>query len=337
MKTIYICCPAASYTGGPTLAHQLCYVLNENGFDAKMWYFCSKHKRNRIDPVHSGYKHFNNPYTFDNPEDSENVIIVAIESRTHILREYKKAKRIIWWMSVDNYFLNMGNIFEVIKRRFFKFQPTLEYSKRFKDKPKYQVFKELDVLHFVQSEYARLFLLGEGISSNRIFDLGDYIEEEVIKAHQLVDKNNKEDIILYNPKKGFEFTKKIIELKPQYEWIPLIGMNKSEIIEYCLKAKLYIDFGNHPGKDRFPREAVLCGCCVITGLRGAANNDIDIPISNEYKFADQDENLLAISQKIEEVVQNYEMHWGCYDEYCIRTLGEKEKFINDAINLFKNI
>lgn len=27
------------------------------------------------------------------------------------------------------------------------------------------------------------------------------------------------------------------------------------------KAKVYIDFGFHPGKDRIPREAVMCGAC----------------------------------------------------------------------------
>ena len=35
--------------------------------------------------------------------------------------------------------------------------------------------------------------------------------------------------------------------------------------------QVYIDFGHHPGQDRLPREAVQCGCVVITGTRGSGN------------------------------------------------------------------
>ncbi len=36
------------------------------------------------------------------------------------------------------------------------------------------------------------------------------------------------------------------------------------------KAKLYIDFGYHPGKERMPREACLLDCCLIIGKDGSA-------------------------------------------------------------------
>ena len=161
---IYIMCPANSYTGGPTLAHQLCSVLNKNGISATMWYYCNPWKKNRIDPVHDDYKNFKNPYIMDTPDDNETNTIVALESKTPILRRFRYSKRTIWWMSVDNFYLNMGNIVEVIKRKYFGFKPTLEYCMKFKNKAKYQVFKDEDIIHFVQSEYARLFLINEGVS-----------------------------------------------------------------------------------------------------------------------------------------------------------------------------
>ncbi len=44
----------------------------------------------------------------------------------------------------------------------------------------------------------------------------------------------------------------------------------------CIKKML--DFGNHPGKDRLPREAAIPGCCIITGKCGSSGNNIDIII-----------------------------------------------------------
>lgn len=330
---IYIMCPAGSYTGGPTLAHQLCFILNKNNIPAQMWYFCGIRRR-KNDPVHAGYKHFNNPYTMKTPEDNSDNIIVSLESRTPSLRSFKNAKRIIWWMSVDNFFLNMGNMVEVIKRQCFHFKPTIEYSKKFKDKKKYQVFKEKDILHYVQSEYARIFLINEGIDKERIFDLGDYIEDEVIEAHNEIDQKERKNAILYNPKKGFEFTQKIIAANPQYEWIPLINMSKTEVTDALLSSKLYIDFGNHPGKDRFPREAVLCGCCLITGRRGAAYNDVDIPIDSKYKFKDELDNIPTISEAIQDIMLNYNQRRNDFSAYCERTIKEKEVFQRQAVELF---
>lgn len=330
---IYILCPANSYTGGPTLAHQLCYVLNQNKIQAKMWYFCSFRKR-RVFPVHENYRHFNNPFIINRPRDLKENTIVALESVTPILQKFSNARRIIWWMSVDNFYLNMGTIFDVIRKKIFKFSPSIEYCKKYKDKKIYQEFKKSDIIHCVQSEYARLFLLGEGIKKTNIYNLGDYIEDEVVEAHALVDYGKKENNILYNPKKGFEFTQKIIVANPQYNWIPLINMSKDEIVSALLNSKLYIDFGNHPGKDRFPREAVLCGCCIVTGKRGAAANDVDIPISEKYKFVDSEDNISGISDTIRDIIEHFNDRIKDFNLYCNLILGEKEKFRTEALTIF---
>ena len=291
-------------------------------------------EKNRIDPVHDDYKNFKNPYIMDTPDDNETNTIVALESKTPILRRFRYSKRTIWWMSVDNFYLNMGNIVEVIKRKYFGFKPTLEYCMKFKNKAKYQVFKDEDIIHFVQSEYARLFLINEGVNKDRIFDLSDYIEDEVIEAHQLVNKYNRSNTILYNPKKGYAFTQEIMKANPQYNWTPLINMSKTVVIDTLLKSKLYIDFGTHPGKDRFPREAILCGCCLITGRRGAAANDVDIPIFSKYKIDDSLENIPRISEVIKDIMDNYESRVKDYEEYCLRTLDEKRHFEQEAILAF---
>ena len=39
MKSIYIASPAAVATGGPELLHQLCYKLNQFGYQAFLYYY----------------------------------------------------------------------------------------------------------------------------------------------------------------------------------------------------------------------------------------------------------------------------------------------------------
>ena len=136
------------------------------------------------------------------------------------------------------------------------------------------------------------------ISPNSIFRLSDFISStffDGIETETIIRKN----IVLYNPKKGVEFTQKIMDTCPEFEWIALQNMSHEEMKQTMLTSKVYIDFGNHPGKDRIPREAALCGCCVITGKRGSAKNDVDVKIPPSYKFDDNNENLFLIKRKIQ--------------------------------------
>lgn len=69
-------------------------------------------------------------------------------------------------------------------------------------------------------------------------------------------------------KKGIKFTKKLIDKSIGIKWIPIENMTTQQVKSLLGNSKVYVDFGNHPGKDRFPREAAIMGCCVITGKRG---------------------------------------------------------------------
>ena len=80
---------------------------------------------------------------------------------------------------------------------------------------------------------------------------------------------NKRNNILYNPAKGLSdlmlFKQKLQQITTDYTFIPIQNMSHTQIRNIMLQSKIYIDFGNHPGKDRIPREAAMCGCCIITG------------------------------------------------------------------------
>jgi hypothetical protein len=71
---------------------------------------------------------------------------------------------------------------------------------------------------------------------------------------------------------------------PEWEYRPLVGLDRGGLARAMLDAKLYIDFGHHPGKDRLPREAAIHGCCVIVARQGSAANDVDVPIPARFKL-----------------------------------------------------
>jgi hypothetical protein len=185
-------------------------------------------------------------------------------------------------------------------------------------------------MHFHQSEYARQFL--DLLSFENIFPLSDYISNAIFSS---IDQNfPREKFIAYNPKKGFEFTKKIIQTFPSIRFVPLINMTKDQVCQTLKQASLYIDFGDHPGKDRIPREAALLGCCVITSRNGSAGNEKDVGIPDEFKFVKSENNLQAIGEAMSTCLSNYTVQTVKFEDYRSRIFKEKDIFSEEIKSVF---
>lgn len=65
-------------------------------------------------------------------------------------------------------------------------------------------------------------------------------------------------------------------------------MNRLEVATLLCRAKLYSGFAHHPEGDRDPREAVMSGCFVVTGVRGSARFDEDVPLPAELTLDEAD-------------------------------------------------
>ncbi|HOV15574.1 MAG TPA: hypothetical protein PK771_14905, partial [Spirochaetota bacterium] len=286
-NTIYIACPANTATGGPELLHQLFSKLRELDFNVKIYYYnCSSQN-----PVHEQFIGYTPEYV-DKINDEKNNVLIVPEVATEILTGFRNISKVIWWLSVDNFFnsykikkIFYGILFNLNNKKNQK--KTLENSEKIKMRNKYNYYYKLNfkndnsIIHFVQSYYAYLFLKRENV--NNIYFLSDYINPEFINNQLNKSNLQKENIALYNPNKGYFFTKKLIKCYPDINWIPLINLKRNEMSNLLLKAKVYIDFGEHPGKDRIPRESAISGCCVITGLKGSAKYHNDVPIKLDYK------------------------------------------------------
>ncbi len=317
---VYIVAPANIATGGPELLHQFAKKLIDNGVNVKMYYL----PIGVDNPVHENYKEYDISYTHSITDIDKNIIIVP-EVYTEILTEFKYIRKFIWWLSIDNYFFTLSTLKAKINRRLLT---SLNSQKYLFFNPE---LKDDNIMHMYQSEYAKLFLLQHGITC--IFKLSDYIHQSFIeKANQLYD-TEKKNIVVYNPLKGTEFTKKLITISKDINFIPIQNMTRDEVIELLSSSKVYMDFGFHPGKDRIPREAVLLGNCIITNRKGSASNTIDVPIDNSFKFVDKNFQLNNIYQKIKDMLNNYGQYKVEFQAYRNEVLQQEEIFDRE-VNMF---
>lgn len=301
MMEILIVSPANYVTGGVELLHQLCFKLNKaDDVNAMMWYWDVENV-NYEQPVE--YAEYGCRWVKDMPEGYNGVIIFPeIWANCVVEKRFKHCRKVIFWESVDNYFRHCD------PKDYFKFAYAF-------------VNKKEEVIHLAQSWYAAKFL--DRICEKSIL-IGDYINDAFFKPYS---ETKRERIVLYNPKKGMEFTEKLMRyVGENIIFEPVAGMTREDVICLMRRSMLYIDFGDHPGRDRLPREAAMCGCCVITGRNGSADFYHDLPISDEYKFSRSEQFMPFINIRMREVLRNYDEHKKAFDYYRAVILSDKKVF-----------
>lgn len=308
INTIYLVTSNDVVTGGVEATYQLYYKLKQIGKNVKILLMHPsihpQHHPNWLQ-LHKQYYNQNYPDVYKKynielqdivceVKDSEDNFFLAPEIFPDMLSTFKYIQKGIWWLSVDN---GLGSD----QRNFLQERNTP------------------DIWHYHQSEYAHWFLINNGVS--RIAKLTDFISKEY--REQDIDLLKKQNIVLYNPKKGRDITQQLIESNPDITFIGIQNMMPDEIINLMLKSKLYIDFGNHPGKDRLPREAALCGCCVVTAFRGSAMFFEDVNIFEEYKF---EEDISQVGVLISDIFENFEHHYRNFEYYRNQIAQEEQQF-----------
>lgn len=338
IKNIYIVCPRISQ-GGVESLFQLCDKLIFWGYNAKL-YFVGKGEP----PLHlNQYK----VEVCDRIIDDENNLIIVPEILTSVLNKFSKIKKIIWWLSLDYYFMHKLN--KKIER-FVAKNKILDNS--ISKLSLYQVCKILNkkefdfsdkhIYHLYNCEYVKQFLLENKISQDKMHylcgPLNNVFIDNCVEYLSHNDFSNKKNIIVYNPAKGYEFTKEIISyinnVRKDLVFVPLFKMSPQQIMITMKNAKLYIDFGYFPGPERIPREAVVLGCNIITSTSGSANNDIDILIPKKYKFEKTENNIINICNMIFELIDNYSHHFDEFNLYREKVIMQKKVFSDSIRNLF---
>lgn len=306
---IYVLAPQNHKSGGAELSHQLCNAINRlTNVPAYMCYVdinAPFDKALGVDvPAPDAYEIYNTDHVIDAAElNSPDSIIVFPEGLTLSMPYYPEAKKVLWWMSVDNYVVS-----------------TKESNMSF--------IKDNVCLHLYQSYYAKDYVEKKIPGANGLY-LSDYINQEHGKF--IYPAQFRENIGLYNPAKGYGQIKPLIEKASWLKWVPLTGLDVPHMVLMMEAGKIYVDFGNHPGKDRIPREAAADGCCVITNKKGAAAFEGDVPIPEQYKFDNPADSLDEIDTLLHDICDNFAQHQARFESYRQMIAGEKAKFDEDTM------
>lgn len=312
---IYIACPASFASGGPELLHQLCYKLIQAHYDACICYYKDpQHDNGPL--VHKRYEKYNLPYTTQYIDAEDSVLIVP-EVILELLAGCHRGLPVVWWLSVDLFVHKYSE--EKINEIFDQFRSRKE-----------------PIFHLAQSCYAENFLLNLAqIPSQTVRRLSDYLRQDFLAESGTGRLTEKKNWVLYNPLKGIDFTRHLMAASgDDITYVPLSGYTPQEMADVLKTAKVYIDFGPHPGKDRIPREAAICGCCVITGRLGSAAYPGDVPIPERYKIDGTEENIPEVLECIQDIFDHYESLSNDFTNYRDIIRREEEMFDEDMKNIF---
>ena len=318
---IYVAAPAGVVTGGPEDLHQLAENLRTvYPVNKVLMYYLPARAEN---PVPDMYARFNIEFTREIEDVEENVLIIP-ELYTTKFDEFKNIQKVIWWLSVDNYYFSQalsnrkrrinGLLLRFGIGRYFFFNESVK-----------KIRWNLANSHYVFDHWKK-----KGIKN--IEYLIDYVNSDFLTY--TVDETLKKNIVAYNPKKGLSFTKRIITASPDIEFVPIVNMNHEQMVAILKKAKVYIDFGNHPGLDKMPREACVLGCCIITGKRGSAKFFDDIPIPPDFKFRANWFTIPLIRRKIRECFDDYHNQARRQIAYRERVKKDENTHLSDIQNAF---
>lgn len=310
--TIFVLCPAGMVTGGPELLHQLVHNLRRLGRDARIAYVPEGPAE-----TPAAYLGYACPVA-DRIVDAPGNLIVSPETLTGHLRRVRHARCAIWWLSVDNY---AGNFATPVLARM-RFRRLLHANGA--DRP--------GVIDLCQSHYARDFVRQRfgrvGVM------LSDHLNDEFLPPTAASHGAPRDAVVLYNPRKDSVFGRCLRLLARDIHFVPLQNMSRAQVIERMRSAKVYIDFGFHPGKDRIPREAAMCGCAVVVVRLGAARNDLDVPLPQRYKLEPDLASLGAARRLLRHCLDDNDAALAAQDEYRQSIGRERAAFLEQVSELF---
>jgi hypothetical protein len=357
---IYIVAPARVYTGGPTALFQLCRELRANGIDAVMAFYGDV----SMDPVHPNYKKYHCPWVaLNSVKDDENSILIVPETALDKIHCFRKAKRIIYWLAVDNYVLslykpskidfilyiarnylfdlhNIVNAFATKNTQVYYNAFAAKYVKSLIDSGKISIPKA--DLHIAQSMYAKEFLLSHGINKNDIILLREPLEEEFLGIARKVKCDIKSNVIAWNSRKAYPVALKLANIlrKRGYIVLELKNVGKERMIKILLKSKVFIDVGIHPGRDRPPREATALDNITIVNNHGGCYRYEDCMVPTEFKwncYFDCNTNYNKHAEDIEHYLENYEYYIKQFQIAKQFVLSEPYVYQNDVKYIIKRL
>jgi hypothetical protein len=293
-KRVVVLCPAAT-TGGPEAIHQLAYGLNSAGIECYVAYYGLEHRvrvapdRLHCDPpgcerLMTRYARYF-PRVLDEIALDPSTLVILPEPLARQTASFRACGVAVWWLSVDNAFINNPD---------------------FRDREKLRAyFQDREIHHLYQSVYAREWLRANG--ATRIYDLGDYTSE--MFTLQPAKAPSPRVACAYNAAKGSDIAQQFFAGNPGFDALPLKGYSRDELRAIFSERLFYVDFGHMPGKDRLPREAAACGSIVFVHRKGAGRYYDDFPIPDFFKFDLEDVTSGELARRLRQAADAPAEHW----------------------------
>jgi hypothetical protein len=325
---VLIFCPEAK-TGGPEAMHQLGCQIARHGGTARMVYYSPIshievegdllrcHAEASPMPAHFAQYH---PQVLDETRLTADTLIVFPEPLAKLAAMPEvRYRRALWWLSLDNALPQNPELADD------------EWRRRF--------FADPGLTHFYQCDYVRAFLQGNG--AIQYHALSDYTDPDFLHQSQIASANRpigeRTNRICFFPNKGADLAARFLEqpsARHPVEFVPIRGMTKPEVRETLFGARIYLDFGGHPGKDRVPREAAIAGAVVLLYAAGAARHFPDHPLPPEYLFTDDDVASGRLWGRVDAILDDSAAHFAAQRLYREAILLERERFDLDVRSFF---
>ena len=324
---IYIYCEANLATGGPEALHQLRYYMEKCGLNA---YIVYSNIKEGISPTPDRYlKYFTSQkgiVKVNEIEDFKENCVIVSESQTSELRKFKNAQKVIWWLSVVNRDTNYIDRVFNLKTRLKRFYLCHAYWK-----PYVRPYPRNKAFNICASKFAYEYVT-QTLGLPACYMIEPISKEFLDRGRILENDEIRENIVAYNPSKPSKIMSKLLN-REDIDFIPIKNMTPEEIIDLFRKVKLYIDFGNFPGPERLPKEAVYNGTNILVGYKNAAKNDFDIAIPEQYKIKDYNNEELVVKQ-IKEMIFKYDEQYNDFEKFRVQIDNLESNFILSIKNIF---
>lgn len=278
-------------SGGPEALHQLCHIANELGHDAAIFYSDAPHDKPSTF-FGDAYPLAKRTLTIDDSPETLLIVPETFRLDAYPCCLFPTSMKVVWWLSMDYGMPQLDH---------FLLYPNIYFA--------------------CQSEYA-MHAVGS-LCCNRSFMLTDFVRR--INFPPCI----KENIVVYHARKDHATPYLCIKNNIPCKAIHNVDAEESQRMMHG--AKIYCDLGSHPGKDRMPREAAMQRCVVITGTRGSASNDTDVPLKS--KSDDVDEIVTLIKRAL----SNYDLEFASQAPYRAWIYGERARFTTEIANLISYI
>ena len=321
-RAVYVLCPGGVATGGPDSCHRLVSALNEAGATAFISYICD-----------GGQSHVTPPYdalydtpVADRPEDADDVLVVAPEVFTQHLRRFRRAHKAVWWLSLDH-FVGYVGAGEADRRRRFRRHAWRSFLRLPTGRLKWSEMRHVE--HYSKTGHALDYLQRHGVSGSL---LRSPLNDIFLRPQPVRRRRN---LVAYNPAKGMELNRQVLAALAPTPAIVLQGLSQAQLVRVLGEVKAYIDFGYFPGAERLPREALICGACIVVGRQGAAAHPADFPIPDAYKIdVTQPDFARRARDAVHRIFRDFEACSGDFDPFRAQLRAGPAEFAGDVRQRF---